>query len=134
MARPLITPDEAMRLGANEALIFTSGRPAIRATKLRYYADPSFKRLAQIAPPSKSDRIEHASAIADCGQPNDDTGSEAPEQEMPEQRPAIQAATGKPRHVKPVPAEQLSFLKFAVENGNGTADAPKEEGVKERLL
>ena len=53
---------------------------------------------------------------------------------MPEHRPAIQAATGKPRHVKPVPAEQLSFLKFAVESGNGSADAPKEQGVKERLL
>ena len=134
VARPLITPDEAMRLGANEALIFTSGRPAIRAAKLRYYADPSFKRLAQIAPPSKSDRIERASASADCGQPNDDTASESPEQKMPEQRPAIQAATGKPRHVKPAPAEQLSFLKFAVESGNGTADVSKEEGVKERLL
>ena len=89
VARPLITPDEAMRLGANEALIFTSGRPAIRATKLRYYADPSFKRLAQIAPPPKSDRIEHApNDCDDCGQPNDDTESEAPERQMPEQRPA----------------------------------------------
>ena len=90
--------------------------------------------MAEIAPPPKSDRIENASAIADCGQPNDDTGNEAPEQEMPEHRPAIQAATGRPRQVKPVPAEQLSFLKFAVESGNGAPDSPKEEGVKERLL
>ena len=134
MARPLITPDEAMRLGADEALIFTSGRPAIRAMKLRYYVDPSFKRLAEIAPPPKSDRIEDASAIADCDEPHDHTRSEAPEQKMPEQRPAIHAATGKPRHVKPVPVAQLSFLKFAVESGNGAADSPKEEGVKERLL
>ena len=129
-----MTPDEAMRLGANEALIFTSGRPAIRARKLRYYADPSFKRMAEIAPPSKGDRIENVSALADCGQPNDDTGNEAPEQEMPQHRPAIQAANGRPRHVKPALAEQLSFLKFAVDNGNGKADASKEEGVKERLL
>ena len=31
-----------------------------------------------------------------------------------------QVATGKVRRHKPAPAEQLSFLKFAVENGNGT--------------
>jgi type IV secretion system protein VirD4 len=62
VARPLITPDEAMRLGSDEALIFTSGRPAIRATKLRYYSDPSFKRLAQIAPATeeRSHRIRSA--------------------------------------------------------------------------
>ncbi len=56
VARPLITPDEAMRLGSNEALIFTSGRPAIRATKLRYYSDPSFKRLRRL--------LRHRRAIA----------------------------------------------------------------------
>ena len=56
VARPLITPDEAMRLGSDEALIFTSGQPAIRATKLRYYSDPSFKRLAQ--------SLRHRRAIA----------------------------------------------------------------------
>ena len=57
-----------MRLGGNEALIFTSGRPAIRARKLRYYNDPFFKRRATI-PPSPSDRIAlpsptNAAAIA----------------------------------------------------------------------
>ena len=31
----------------------------------------------------------------------------------------VRMVTGKPHHVKPAPAEQLSFLKFAVENGNG---------------
>jgi hypothetical protein len=36
--------------------------------------------------------------------------------------------------VKPAPAEQLSFLKFAVENDDGAADASKEQDVKERLL
>src|SRR5260221_7514520 len=56
VARPLITPDEAMRLSASEALIFTSGRPAIRSTKLRYYTEPFFKRLAEIPPPATSDR------------------------------------------------------------------------------
>jgi len=130
VARPLITPDEAMRLGSNEALIFTSGRPAIRATKLRYYSDPSFKRLAEIAPPTKSDRIEYASPVADrIEQPNDGAENGIPVQVAPDQ-----VATAKVRHQKPAPAEQLSFLKFAVENGKDAVDAPKEEGAKERLL
>ena len=47
---------------------------------------------------------------------------------------SLRVVSGKTRQVKPVPAEQLSFLKFAVENAGETADAPKEEDVKERLL
>jgi type IV secretion system protein VirD4 len=130
VARPLITPDEAMRLGSNEALIFTSGRPAIRATKLLYYSDPSFKRLAEIAPPPKSDRIAHPPTVADGKeQPKDGAQNGITAQMTPDQ-----VATGKVRRHKPAPAEQLSFLKFAVENGKDPADAPKEEGVKERLL
>jgi type IV secretory pathway TraG/TraD family ATPase VirD4 len=126
----LITPDEAMRLGSNEALIFTSGRPAIRASKLRYYSDPSFKRLAQIAPPPKSDRIEYAPPVADgMEQPKDGAENGIPAQVAPDQ-----VATGKVRRHKPAPAEQLSFLKFAVENGKDAVEAPKEEGAKERLL
>ena len=130
VARPLIMPDEAMRLRSNEALIFTSGRPAIRATKLRYYSDPSFKRLAQIAPPTKSDRIEYASPLADSiEQPKDGAENCIPAKVTPNQ-----VTTGKVRRHKAAPAEQLSFLKFAVESGKDAADAPKEEGVKERLL
>ena len=130
VARPLITPDEAMRLGSNEALIFTSGRPAIRATKLRYYSDPSFKRLAQIAPPPKSDRIEYAPPVADrIEQPKDGAENGIPAQAAPDE-----VATGKVRRHKPAPADQLSFLKFAVENGKDAVEAPKEEDAKERLL
>jgi type IV secretory pathway TraG/TraD family ATPase VirD4 len=131
VARPLITPDEAMRLGSNEALIFTSGGPAIRATKLRYYADPSFKRLAQLAPPLKSDRIEYAPPVADgIQQPKDGAENAIPAAQMTPDH----VATGKARRHKPAPAEQLSFLKFAVDNENGAAHAPKEQDVKERLL
>jgi len=130
VARPLITPDEAMRLGSNEALIFTSGRPAIRATKLRYYSDPSFKRLAQIAPSPKSDRIEYALPGANGMEQPDDSAENGIPTEITPDRVAI----GKVRRHKPAPAEQLSFLKFAVENENGANDAPKEQDVKERLL
>lgn len=57
VARPLITPDEAMRLGSDKALIFTSGQPAIRASKIRYYTEPFLKRKAALKSPLKSDRI-----------------------------------------------------------------------------
>jgi hypothetical protein len=46
----------------------------------------------------------------------------------------VHVVTGKPRRVKGAPAEQLSFLKLAIKNGKDAVDAPKEEGVKERLL
>ena len=134
-ARPLLTPDEAMRLGASEALIFASGQPPIRAAKFRYYRERLFKQLAMIPPPPVSDRIEHKSEIAQgVQQDKNQTTSPTSEEVKPIQQPDVQVVTGRPRHVKPVPAEQLSFLKFAVEGGNGTADSPKEEGVKERLL
>ena len=131
VSRPLITPDEAMRLGASEALIFTSGRPAIRATKLRYYADPSFKQLAQIPPPSKSDRIEHASTIVEVTEePKSDRESDTSHEQETEHL----VVTTRSRQAKSVPAEQLSFLKFPVETARVAADPPKEEGIKERLL
>ncbi|HKV53712.1 MAG TPA: hypothetical protein VJN94_03630 [Candidatus Binataceae bacterium] len=119
-----------MRLGSNEALIFTSGRPVIRATKLRYYSDPSFKRLAQLAPPPKSDRIEYAPVVVDLiEQANDGTEKGIPPQMTPDQ-----VATGTVRRLRPAPAEQLSFLNFAVDNGKYAVESPKEEGAKERLL
>jgi len=39
-ARPLLTPGEVMQLPAHEAVILVAGAPPIRATKIRYYADP----------------------------------------------------------------------------------------------
>ncbi len=134
VARPLITPDEAMRLGSNEALIFTSGRPAIRAAKLRYYSDPSFKRLAEIAPPPKSDRIEYAPHLVDDNEESESSTMKDAAKELQTDQHTVHVVTGKPRRVKGAPAEQLSFLKFAIKNGKDAVDAPKEEGVKERLL
>jgi hypothetical protein len=62
-------------------------------------------------------------------QPKDGAENGIPAQVAPDQ-----VATGKVRRHKPAPAEQLSFLKFAVENGKDAVEAPKEEGAKERLL
>ena len=122
-----------MRLGASETLTFSSGRPAIRATKLRYYTDPSFKRLAQIPPPPRSDRIEFAFTLdEDTEQPKSDTQKDVAGEVKTDQ--PVPGVTGKTRQAKSVPVEQLSFLKFAVDKGNAAAEAPKEDGVKERLL
>jgi len=57
MQRPLITPDETIRLPEDAALIFAPGSPPIYGTKIRYYLDQEFSARAKIAPPRHSDRI-----------------------------------------------------------------------------
>ncbi|PZR64564.1 MAG: conjugal transfer protein TraG [Candidatus Eremiobacter antarcticus] len=49
--RPLLTPDEAMRLPTDDALVFLAGHAPIYGKKIRYYEDPRFSRRAMIAPP-----------------------------------------------------------------------------------
>jgi type IV secretion system protein VirD4 len=58
-SRPLLTPDEVMRLPDDGALVFVAGHPAIYARKIRYYEDPAFQARAELPAPSESDRIEH---------------------------------------------------------------------------
>ena len=48
---PMMTPDEVMRMSEDEALIFTRGHPAIRATKIRYFNQPLFIERAKTPPP-----------------------------------------------------------------------------------
>jgi type IV secretion system protein VirD4 len=50
-ARALLTTGEVMQLPATDALVLLSGQPPIRATKLRYYADPVFATRV-LAPPT----------------------------------------------------------------------------------
>ena len=57
--RPLLTPDEVMRLPDDSALVFVAGHPAIYARKIRYYSDPAFRSRAAVAAPAASDRLEH---------------------------------------------------------------------------
>ncbi len=59
MQRPLLTPDEAMRLPGDAALIFVAGHPPVYTNKIRYYEDAELSARAKIAPPLHSDRIEH---------------------------------------------------------------------------
>jgi type IV secretion system protein VirD4 len=48
-ARALLTPGEVMQLPPTDELVLVAGTPPIRATKLRYYEDTTFK--ARLLPP-----------------------------------------------------------------------------------
>lgn len=52
--RPLLTPGEVMQLPPAEELVLVSGRPPIRAQKLRYYEDRNFQARV-VAPPVLAD-------------------------------------------------------------------------------
>ena len=59
MQRPLLTPDEAMRLPEDAALIFVAGHPPIYASKIRYYDNADLNARSKVPPPLHSDRIDH---------------------------------------------------------------------------
>jgi len=59
LRRPLLTPDEVMRLPDNAALIFVAGRRPIYGRRIRYYEDPVFADRASVPPPVGSDRLAH---------------------------------------------------------------------------
>jgi type IV secretion system protein VirD4 len=135
VARPLITADEVMRLSANEALIFTSGRPAIRARKLRYYNDPFFMRRATIPPP-QSDRIALPSPMSAAA-----TATSAPLVDHPQGAPApasekmeIRKGSAPAKSAAPSRAgqpRQLSLLRFALKDESSPSET---EDQQERLL
>lgn len=56
--RRLITPDEAMRLPDDDALILVAGHPPIRATKIRYYEDQILGKRARVPPPIAADAFK----------------------------------------------------------------------------
>ena len=139
VARPLLMADEAMRLGDNEALIFTGGLPPIRATKLRHFREKLLKGLVKLRAPVASDRIERTAqppaATPTTGEPQSESVTAAVrETSAPTFTQANPAAAAKKATPKPTAGEQLSFLKFAVENGNDCDDAPNAGDAKERLL
>jgi type IV secretion system protein VirD4 len=67
--RPLMTPDEIMRLpgptkddqgnivSAGEMLVFVAGHPVIRGRQILYFEDPTFTQRAKIPPPKTTDQI-----------------------------------------------------------------------------
>jgi type IV secretory pathway TraG/TraD family ATPase VirD4 len=56
VGRPLLTPDEVMRLGEEEMLVFSAGHHAIRTVKLRHFRHPLFNQRVGLKPPVESDR------------------------------------------------------------------------------
>jgi type IV secretory pathway TraG/TraD family ATPase VirD4 len=55
VGRSLLTPDEVMRLGEEEMLVFTAGHHAIRTAKLRHFRYPLFNQRVGLRPPAQSD-------------------------------------------------------------------------------
>lgn len=75
--RPLMTPDEIMRLPgpkkdpsgekiieAGEMLVFVAGQPVIRGTQILYFLDPTFSKRSMIPPPEKTDIVRERPASA----------------------------------------------------------------------
>src|SRR5205807_1322708 len=58
-SRPLLTPDEVMRLPEDAARSFVAGQPPMYGRKIRYYLDRVFSERAKISPPERSGRLTH---------------------------------------------------------------------------
>ncbi|MHB8388826.1 MAG: type IV secretory system conjugative DNA transfer family protein [Acidobacteriaceae bacterium] len=54
--RPLLTPDEALRLPAEDEILFVAGHAPIYCRKIQYYTDPAFKARAMVSPPTETGR------------------------------------------------------------------------------
>ncbi|HYQ91335.1 MAG TPA: type IV secretory system conjugative DNA transfer family protein, partial [Candidatus Competibacteraceae bacterium] len=54
--RPLLTPDEALRLPADDLLIFMAGHAPIYGKKIKYYNDQEFTRRARFPAPPTANR------------------------------------------------------------------------------
>jgi type IV secretion system protein VirD4 len=88
--RPLLTPDEAMRLPDDAALVFVSGARPILASKLRYHEHAAFRERACIEVPQRSDRIADRGSEWGSG----DGSRAAATPSTPEPGHTGQAATG----------------------------------------
>jgi type IV secretion system protein VirD4 len=60
MQRPLITPDEVMRLPDENAVVFVAGERPIWAMKGRYFEDPRLEHRTRVPAPSLCEPIPHA--------------------------------------------------------------------------
>lgn len=81
-SRPLLTPDECLRLPGAEKdasgkvtapgdmLIFTAGQSPIYGQQILYFLDPVFSARARILPPTKSDNLYEGPVQAQRQEPN----------------------------------------------------------------
>jgi type IV secretion system protein VirD4 len=84
--RPLITPDEVLRLPDENAIIFVAGHRPIWAMKARYYADPRLARRAALPPPARAEPIPHAwdtwTYVAGDPMPSEPRDPDAPDRDV----------------------------------------------------
>ena len=106
--RPLLTPGEVLQLPRDEALVLISGVPPIRARKLRYFEDPSFKTRQVPAPPltaspyadlppQRPDCWAGRSAVAVVQSPPPRTAAPTAETAKDDPRPRARAVGKKPK-------------------------------------
>lgn len=95
VARPLLTPDEVMRLPAakkdskgnvteaGDMLIFVAGHAPIYGKQILYFMDPIFSERAKVAAPAQSDRLATdqgaVAALPAPAEPQQAAAPEAPE-------------------------------------------------------
>jgi len=60
--RPLVTPDEVLRLPEGTTLIFRAGMHPVYAEKVRYFEDPRLLERARVKAPQQSDRVPEAAS------------------------------------------------------------------------
>ena len=137
IARPMMTPDEVMRMNENDALIFTSGHPAIRATKLLYFKQPMFMERATIPPPRQSDRIIRPSSDP-IGPASAPVPLAAPSEEIAEVAGAPSPGEGARvarRRTEKAPEQGVLFLRTSDSAKNGSGSGKDERArTPERLM
>ncbi|GAB1253077.1 type IV secretory system conjugative DNA transfer family protein [Desulfovibrio falkowii] len=93
VARPLLTPDECMRLpgivtdangqlDAGDMLIFVAGNPAIYGKQILYFRDPVFSQRAKISAPATDRLYGDDGVIRPAKQKSETSPSSTPEEEI----------------------------------------------------
>jgi type IV secretion system protein VirD4 len=119
VGRPLLTPDEVMRLGEEEVLVFTAGQHAVRAAKLRHYRYPLFSERVGLKPPAQSDRTAQS-----------DLGGYSEKAPIPTIAPPVcktDKANGAAREANDAPNDgafrEKRFLSFAIQTSEQQVQA-----------
>lgn len=130
--RPLLTPDEALRLPPDAALVFVSGSRPILGRKLQYFRDPRFAERARIPAPAISDRLPHTQCDwqqderGRATRPREDGSGEAADRETATVVGADAGATTSPSPEVPPASDDVAPFKALLERSRpetGTEDA-----------
>jgi type IV secretion system protein VirD4 len=133
-SRPLLTPDEVMRLPEDAALIFVAGQPPIYGRKIRYYVDRIFTERATVPPPASSDQLTQDWSCWTARLPNADAATaaaETPEAAVPS--PEV-AAPQEPREVAEAEAPVALPVETTPEHVEPSPDDAAGRSAKPELL